>query len=210
MDIQPDDKKKVESVLFTTGKLMTLQDIGTPINITDHDYIKAILASLTIDYSSRASALNIQHVDDKYRLNIRKEYGYVANKLVGTTELGGPAIKTLAVIAYKEPALQAEIIKIRGNKAYDHISILKEQKLIEIKGKQGRTNIIILTPHFYDYFDTAAKEVKEKFEIMKQEIQQQPLPTLLETTTAMTETTPVPTIPTEEQPTNETTQEQQP
>ncbi|MDO8555743.1 MAG: SMC-Scp complex subunit ScpB [Nanoarchaeota archaeon] len=188
MDIRPEDKKKVESVLFTTGKLMSLQDIGTPIELTDPDYIKAVLESLKIDYSSRESALHIQQVDDKYRLNIRKDYGYVANKLLGTTELEGPAIKTLAVIAYKEPALQADIIKIRGNKAYDHIAVLKEQNLIEIKGKKGRTNVLALTPHFYDYFDTAAKEVKEKFETIKQEMQQQPAQPTPETTPTSTET----------------------
>ncbi|MDO8628215.1 MAG: SMC-Scp complex subunit ScpB [Nanoarchaeota archaeon] len=170
MDIQPDDKKKVEAVLFTTGKLMTLEEIGTATNITDHEYLKTVMDSLKIDFSTRDSALNIQHVDDKYRLNIRKEYGYLANKLLGSTELDGPAIKTLAVIALKNPALQSDVIKLRGNKAYDHIAMLKEQNLIEIKGKQGRTNIIILTPHFYDYFDTAADDVKQKFELIQQEL----------------------------------------
>src|SRR3989344_2261388 len=175
MDIRADDKKKVEAVLFTTGKLMTLTDIATATAITDQAYLKEVMDSLKIDFSTRDSALNIQQVDDKYRLNIRKEYGYLANKLLGTTELDGPAIKTLAVIALKNPALQAEIIKLRGNKAYDHITILKEQNLVEIKGKQGRTNILALTPHFYDYFDTAAQEVKQKFETMKQEMQKQPI-----------------------------------
>ncbi len=169
MDINPEDKKKVESVLFTTGKLMTLDEIGQPLEITDHEYLKELLDSLKIDYSSRDSALHIQQVDDKYRLNIRKEYGYLANKLLGSTELEGPAIKTLAIIAMKNPALQSEIIKIRGNKAYDHIAVLREQNLIATE-KHGRTNLVTLTPHFYDYFDTAAAEVKQKFEAMQKQL----------------------------------------
>ena len=169
MDINPEDKRKAESVLFTTGKLMPLADIGAPLGISDFAYLQALLESLKIDYSSRESALCIQQVEDKYRLNIRKEYGYLANKLLGSTELEGPAIKTLAVIAMKNPALQSDIIKTRGNKAYDHIMILKEQNLITAE-KHGRTNLLTLTPHFYDYFDTAAADVKKKFEAMQQHI----------------------------------------
>ncbi len=173
MEIQPEDKKKVESVLFTTGKLMTLEEIGTPISITDLVYLKEVLDSLKIAYSSRDSALCIQQVEEKYRLNIRKEYGYVANKLLGGTELEGPAIKTLAVIAFKNPALQSDIIKMRGNKAYDHITVLKEQNLITAE-KSGRTNLLKLTDHFYDYFDTAAAEVRQKFEATQHQLTAQP------------------------------------
>ena len=177
MDIQPDDKKKVEAVLFTTGKLMTLPDIAAAVDINDQAYLKEVMDSLKIDFSTRDSALNIQQVDDKYRLNIRKEYGYLANKLLGTTELDGPAIKTLAVIALKNPALQSDIIKLRGNKAYDHIAVLKEQNLIEIKGKKGRSNIIELAAHFYDYFDTAADDVKQKFEAIQEQLKNKNNPT---------------------------------
>ena len=177
MDIQPDDKKKVEAVLFTTGKLMTLPDIAAAVDINDQAYLKEVMDSLKIDFSTRESALNIQHVDDKYRLNIRKEYGYLANKLLGSTELEGPAIKTLAVIALKNPALQSDIIKLRGNKAYDHIAVLKEQNLIEIKGKKGRSNIIELAAHFYDYFDTAADDVKQKFEAIQEQLKNKNNPT---------------------------------
>src|SRR3989344_7657350 len=177
MDIQPDDKKKVEAVLFTTGKLMTLPDIAAAVDINDQAYLKEVMDSLKIDFSTRDSALNIQHVEDKYRLNIRKEYGYLANKLLGSTELEGPAIKTLAVIALKNPALQSDIIKLRGNKAYDHIAVLKEQNLIEIKGKKGRSNIIELAAHFYDYFDTAADDVKQKFEAIQEQLKNKNNPT---------------------------------
>ncbi|MEK6904056.1 MAG: SMC-Scp complex subunit ScpB [Nanoarchaeota archaeon] len=168
MDINQEDKKRVEAVLFTTGKLMTLQEIGDAIGAADYNYVKEVLESLKIDYSARESSLSIQHVDDKYKLNIRKEFGQIANKLIGAAELEGPAIKTLAVIAFKNPTLQSEVIKVRGNKAYDHITLLKEQKLVTAE-KHGRTNLLKLTPHFYDYFDTAAQDVKNKFEQLKNE-----------------------------------------
>jgi segregation and condensation protein B len=157
-----DDKKKVEAVLFTTGKLMSVEEIGKSVDIEDLNKVKCVLEELRKEYDERDSALVIQVAENRYKLNIKKEYGYIANKLVATSEMEGPVVKTLALIAFKNPALQSDIIKARGNKAYDHITALKEQGLIDAE-KHGRTRLLKLTPQFYDYFDTAAQEVKEKF-----------------------------------------------
>ena len=83
--------------------------------------------------------------------------------------MDGPTTKTLAVIAYKAPVLQAEIIHIRGNKAYDHIQQLKENGLI-VSEPKGRSRLIKLTPQFYDYFDTAEPEVKKQFEELEKKL----------------------------------------
>ena len=79
-----------------------------------------------------------------------------------------PVQKTLAIIAFKNPVLQAEVIKIRGNKAYDHIKLLKDEGLL-ISEKSGRTKLLKLTPQFYDYFDIAEPQLKQKFEQIKEE-----------------------------------------
>lgn len=160
------DKHKVEAILFTTGKFMSLEDIAKFCEIGSVGYVKEILEELKRDYEQRDSALTIVQQDNLVKLNIKKDYGYLANKLVSDSELDSPTTKTLAVIAYKQPVLQHEIIKIRGNKAYDHIKLLREQNLITTE-KQGRSRLIKLTPQFYNYFDTAAEEVKEQFKNVK-------------------------------------------
>ena len=162
-----EDKKKIEAVLFTTGKLMGVDEIAKSADISNVEQAASLLEELRKEYESKDSALTIQVHEGKYKLNIRKEYGHIANKLVSTSEMDTPTIKTLAIIAYKNPAMQNDIIKIRGNKAYDHIMLLKEQGLITTE-KSGRTRMIKLTSQFYDYFDTAAEEVKKKFEEAKQ------------------------------------------
>jgi len=123
------------------------------------------------DYSTRDTSITIQKHENKYKLNIKKEYGYLINKLLSSKEFDSPTTKTLAIIAYKNPAIQADIIKIRGNKAYDHIKSLLESNLVTSE-KHGRTRLLKLTPSFYDYFDIAEKELKQKFQpIKKEEIQ---------------------------------------
>ena len=160
------DKHKVEAILFTTGKFMSLDEIARVCEIGSMGYVKELLEELKKEYEQRDSALTIVQQENLVKLNIKKDYGYLANKLVSDSELDSPTTKTLAVIAYKQPVLQHEIIKIRGNKAYDHIKILKEQNLITTE-KRGRSRVIKLTPQFYNYFDTAAEEVKEQFKNLK-------------------------------------------
>lgn len=166
-----EEKKKIEAVLFTTGRLMTAEEIAT-VTSMNADAVKNLLAELKNDYDQKDSAMTIQQVDDKFKLNIKKEYGQITNKLVSTTEMDSPTTKTLAVIAFKNPALQSDIIKIRGNKAYDHIMILKEQGLISTE-KHGRTRLLKLTPKFYDYFDTAEPAIKEKFKEIEEKYKEQ-------------------------------------
>ncbi|HLD02926.1 MAG TPA: SMC-Scp complex subunit ScpB [Candidatus Nanoarchaeia archaeon] len=154
------DKNKIEAILFTTGKFMSLEEIGKVSGIGSDGIVKELVEELKKSYDDSQSALYIQENEGKYKLNIRKEYGHLANQLVSSTEMDSPTTKTLAVIAWKNPALQSDVIKIRGNKAYDHINMIKEQGLVTAE-KYGRTRLLKLTPRFFDYFDTAEPQVKE-------------------------------------------------
>ena len=167
---------KVEAILFTTGKFMSAAEIAQACGLGSVGLIQEIISNLRSAYEQRGSALYIFEMDGKYKLNIKKEYGELANRLVAGDEFDHPTTKTLAVIAYKNPALQSEVIKIRGNKAYDHIHRLLESELI-FSEKQGRTRILKLTPKFYDYFDTAEAHVKQQFDKVKQVLEEKgPLP----------------------------------
>ncbi len=153
-------KKQVEAILFTTGKFMKIQEIASILNIKEKQ-VKSSLESLKKDYKNKESALEIQEQNNKYKLNIKKEHGHLSNKLLSSKEFDSPTTKTLAIIAYKNPAIQSEIIKIRGNKAYDHVKELRESNLITSE-KYKRTRILKLTSNFYDYFDVAKEELKQK------------------------------------------------
>lgn len=167
-------KNRIEAVLFTTGRYMDIEELAKHCDVGSLGIIKDALLSLQQEYEQRGSAMGIFEMDGKFKLNIRKDYGELANKLVSGDEFDHPTTKTLAVIAYKNPALQHEIIKVRGNKAYDHIKRLLESELITSQ-KQGRTRLLKLTSKFYDYFDTAEAHVKQQFDKIKEVLEQEPL-----------------------------------
>jgi hypothetical protein len=60
--------------------------------------------------------------------------------------------RALAIIAWKSPVVQSEIVRIRSTKAYDHIEELLTKGFI-MREKSGRSYLIKLTPKFFEYFD---------------------------------------------------------
>ena len=161
-----ENKNKVEAILYTTGKFLTLEEVSRMCGLGSIGYVKELMEELKNDYSNRNSSLEIIQQGEKYKLNIKKEYLYLTESLLTDTELDRPTQETLAVIAYKNPALQSEIVKIRGNTAYDHIKILKELDFITTE-PSGRTRIIKLTNKFYDYFDIVEDQLRSKMQTTK-------------------------------------------
>ena len=157
------DKNKIEAILFTIGKFLTVQEIAKLAGINSIDTVKYDLENLKKEYENKNGALEIINEDDKWKLSIKKEYLYLTEKLLTSSELDRPTQETLAIIAYKNPVLQAEVIKIRGNKAYDHIKILKENNFITSE-KSGRTRLLKLTQKFFEYFDVIEDKLSLKDE----------------------------------------------
>lgn len=157
-----DDKNKVEAILFTTGKFMSPQEIAGFCDIGSADIIKELVEELKKEYETKEGSLSVFEENGKYKLSIKKKYNYLTTKLLDVTEMDKPTQETLAVIAYKQPAIQADIIRIRGNKAYDHVEKLKELGFVT-SDKYGRTRLLKLTQKFFDYFDLVEDQLKEKF-----------------------------------------------
>ncbi|MEK6974486.1 MAG: SMC-Scp complex subunit ScpB [Nanoarchaeota archaeon] len=156
-----DIKNKVEAVLFTTGRSLTMPEISQLAGIGSIGLIKDALISLREDYGKRGTSLELVNENDRWKLSLRRDYLYLTEKLLTDAELDRPTQETLAVIAFKQPVLQSDIIKIRGNTAYDHIKLLREEGFV-LSDKSGRTRILKLTSKFYDYFDVVDDVLKSK------------------------------------------------
>ena len=114
--------------------------------------IKEILNRLEKKYSKRPGVLRIINRENSWKMDISEKYHYLINKLAtGTAEFTKAEQETLAIIAYKQPIKQSVVVKIRGNKSYDHIMKFRELGLVIAK-RVGRTNELSLSKEFYDYF----------------------------------------------------------
>lgn len=159
-------KKRLEAILFASGKGVSESDL---VDYTDSKLkeVKKALEELQKEYDEKDSSLAITQTEDKWKLTVKGKYTLDVQKIVSETELPKPILKTLALVAYKSPVLQADIINMRGQGAYDHIKVLVKQKLIT-KDEEGRSYILKITDKFYNYFDVEGDEdIKEMFEKLR-------------------------------------------
>ena len=158
-----DIKNKLEAVLFITGKSMTVDEMAQFCNIASLGTVKEAILTLQKDYQTRPGSLEIVQEEERFRLNIKREFTHLSTKLLSAAELDAPTQATLALIAYKQPILQADIIKMRGNTAYDHVHVLKAMEFI-VSEKSGRTRNLKLGAKFFDYFDVVEEQLKQKLQ----------------------------------------------
>ena len=143
-------KPRIETVLFITAKAMQIDEIAEILK-EDPAEIESALLDLIMDYSSRETALEIDD-EDGYIIQVKQEYMDIVEKLV-PVELKPAVLRTLSVIAIKEPIRQTKLIELRGQSAYDHILELLDKGLItKKKDKNGRSFVLKTTPKFAEYF----------------------------------------------------------
>jgi len=149
--------KKVEAALFISGKFLSLQELVGLTNINPL-ILRKLLEKLEEKYSKENTSIEIIRKSDLWKMDVAKDYMDITNRLAtGEAEFTKAEQETLAVIAYKQPVKQSVIIKIRGNKAYDHIKKFKEIGLLRAK-KIGHTYELDLSQEFFDYFSLTKKE----------------------------------------------------
>lgn len=152
--------KKLEAALFISGRFLSLQEL---VMLTDLNplLIREIIDKIIEKYNDN-SAIEILHKNNTWKMDVKKEYAYMINKLAtGSAEFSRAEQETLAVIAYKQPVKQSIIVKIRGNKAYEHIKHFIELGLLHSK-KLGHTKELSLSEDFYDYFHLVKKQQEKQ------------------------------------------------
>jgi len=143
--------KKLEAALFISGRFLSLQELVT---LTDINPIllRELIDKLIEKYDDK-SAVEIVAKEENWKMDVKQEYRDMVNRLAtGTAEFSKAEQETLAIVAYKQPVKQSVIVKIRGNKAYEHIKHFIEIGLV--RGKRiGHTQELNLSDDFYDYFN---------------------------------------------------------
>lgn len=148
---EKEDLKKLEAVFFVAGRFLNMQEL---ISLTDINPIilEELIEKLEERYGEDDSAIEIVEKNKMWKMDVKPAYHGIINKLAGgKSEFSKAEQETLAIIAYKQPIKQSVIIKIRGNKAYEHIKKFEDLELIK-KKRLGHTHELSLSDDFYDYF----------------------------------------------------------
>ena len=165
--------RKIEAVLFAVGRDIAVEEIAQLCSLRDEDVL-SLLQDLKNEYHQNNDCSLVLHEKGKFwKFSVKDAYLPLVTSLVERTDLDKSVMETLAVIAWKYPIQQADLIKIRHNKAYDHLKMLQERDFI-VKEKFGRTYKIKLTPKFFDYFDLPTQDAKAAFrKVFSPDVQKQ-------------------------------------
>lgn len=165
--MKPRLKSRLQAVLFASSQPLTVEQLCKMIREQDEDAVRHSLLEIADELEQEESSLMLVEDNGSYRLTVREKYLPYVKKVARQTELPKSLTETLAVVSYKAPVKQSEVIRIRHNKGYKHLDELEKLGFIS-RERKGRTKLIKLTQKFYDYFDLTPEQLKKRFENVAQ------------------------------------------
>ncbi|GCC10985.1 segregation and condensation protein B [archaeon] len=143
-------KAIVEAALFISSEPIQLYKLSE-ISGFDFERVRATINELKESYSRIGSVIEINEVEDgSYLMQVKDTLSGALVELLRPA-LPNEVLKTLSYTALKQPILQSEVIKARGEKAYAHIKLLINKEFINAEPK-GRTKLLTTTEKFSSYF----------------------------------------------------------
>jgi segregation and condensation protein B len=157
-------KKKIEALLFIISKGLSINELVEKTNCTKQEAIN-VINELKNEYKLNDKAFTIINLNKIYRMTVYRELINGVEELI-PGDISKSLIKTLSVIAWKQGISQGEVVRIRGNKAYEHIKSLNEMGFVNSAPK-GKSYTLTLGDKFFEYFNISKGEEKFIFEQFK-------------------------------------------
>lgn len=151
-------EKAVEAILFSAPSAIKVSEIAKILG-ERKEVIEKAIEDIARKYGSMDSAIEVVKVGDRFLMRVKPEFAEIVERFT-ERELDKGTMRTLAVIALKQPITLAKLAKIRGNKCYEHVKKLQGLKLINAE-KKGRSTILSTTTAFASYFGFERKNVEE-------------------------------------------------
>ena len=155
-----EDEKRaiIEALVFASETPLSVERIAEILAGTDKASIDRALQELAAEHESRKGGIQIQAVAGGYQFRTRAELGLWVKKLrtAKPPGLSPAAMETLAVIAYRQPVVKADIDRFRGVDAAGPLRGLLEKKLVRIVGRKdvpGKPILYGTTRRFLEVFN---------------------------------------------------------
>jgi segregation and condensation protein B len=148
----------VEALLFSTDRPLSTARIAQILGIGGAADVKQHIDALNERYERTGASFRIEQVAKGYQMLTLPPYNpWVGqlHKVRAESRLSGAALETLAIIAYKQPALRADIETIRGVAVGDMLVRLRDMNLVRIVGRAeeiGRPLLYGTTRKFLEVF----------------------------------------------------------
>ena len=163
----------IEALLFSAQKLLSIQEITAAItgaegdlaNDTPNEFarvknaeVAAALEELKVEYIQQSRAFQLVEKAEGWQLATDPAFANWVRRLFPVPKparLSAPALETLAIIAYRQPIIRADVEAVRGVNIDGVLQTLMERGLVKIAGRAeipGRPLLYETTQLFLDHF----------------------------------------------------------
>lgn len=152
----------VEALLFASDAPMTPQKIVAILGVGSAREVRDHIDALNARYEQAGAAFRVEKLAGGYQMLTLPVYNTWLRRLKQSrqdSKLSGAALETLAVVAYKQPVVRAQIEALRGVSAGEMLNRLRELGLIKIVGRAedvGRPMLYGTTRKFLEVFGLAS------------------------------------------------------
>jgi len=164
-------RSAIEAALFMANQPVPIEKLSKMFR-TDSEKIKELIEEFKIEFEKPKHGVHILETSNGYQIRVKPELVSFVRTLTPYRDLGRGLLRVLALVAYKQPITQAEIVKVIGNRTYEYVKRLEKRGLIKTM-KHSRTKALIATKEFANYFGLEKPEDAKKFfeEMEKEEDQ---------------------------------------
>lgn len=151
-------KAVLEGLLYVSPEPVPLERLAAALEEVPKPAISRALAELQDTYEREQRGLQLVQVAGGWRFVTRPEHAAWIkrlDKIKAAPKLSRSALESLAIIAYKQPIVRAEIEQIRGVETSGVLRTLLERKLVRIVGRKempGRPIMYGTTKFFLEHF----------------------------------------------------------
>ncbi|MGE5308573.1 MAG: SMC-Scp complex subunit ScpB [Deltaproteobacteria bacterium] len=161
----------IESLLFAYDRPLTVEQIRKVMDNLDAGQVRSALTRLSAEYENGNRGMRVIEVAGGYKMISTPHFASFLRKLFkgpqNTDKLSGPAMETLAIIAYKQPLSKMEIESLRKVNADGVVATLMEKSLIRVVGRKdapGRPKVYGTSREFLEYFGLKSLDDLPKLE----------------------------------------------
>jgi segregation and condensation protein B len=171
-NVEPTVESVVEAVLFASDEPLADARLADIVE-TSAKQVRECIENLNNKYRANNSAFRIEQIAGGHQMLTLSLYNYWLKKLLrvrSDNKLSPAALETLAIIAYKQPVMRADIEAIRGVAVGEVIRSLSYKGLVKIVGRAevlGRPMLYGTTKKFLEVFGLNTLKDLPKVEELK-------------------------------------------
>jgi segregation and condensation protein B len=151
-------KAIIEALVFVSETPLSADRIRDVLGDVERCEVVRLLSEIARDCEERNAGINLREVAGGFQFRTREDAGPWVKKLIGIkpSPLSQAAMETLAVVAYRQPVVKADVDRVRGVDTSGPLRSLLEKKLVRIVGRKdvpGKPIIYGTTKKFLEVFN---------------------------------------------------------